>query len=472
MLILAGITSYGAYIPLFRLGEGTAGWSGGLERAVAGFDEDSITMAAAAAVDCLRGADRKEVDGLYFATTTAPYLEKQGAAVIAEAADLRSDIFTVDFANSLRSGTAALKAALDAVRAGSAGNVLVAAADLRIPQPRSEFEPLFGDGAAAVMVGSENVIAEIEWTYSLTHEIHDLWRPAGEVFVRSSEDRFATDEGYSEVIPRAVAGLMERSGLKQDDFACLVLYGQDARKHRQMAARLGFGAGTRVQDPLFNKVGNTGAASVLMTLAAALEESRPGDRILLAGYGDGADAFALRVTGEIEKIGVRRGVRGHLKSKKIIGDYLTYAKWRGLIDIAPPVRRPPLDPPSPAALHRERDQNIRLYGVKCNKCGCLQYPPQRVCTRCQARDDFTPVRFSDRRATLFTYSMDYLGPTPDPPLVVCFIDFEGGGRMACTMTDRDVAEVKVGMPLEMSFRRLHTVAGIHNYYWKCIPSRD
>ncbi len=469
---MVGITSFGAYIPLFRLGEGTAGWRAGVEKAIASFDEDSITMAAAAAIDCLQGKDRKAVDGLYFATTTAPYLEKQGAAVIAEAVDLRTDILTGDFGNSLRAGTTALRSALDAVKAGSAGQVLVTAADLRVPQPRSEFEPVFGDGAAAVVVGTENVIAEIEASYSLAHEILDLWRPAGELFNRSSEDRFATDEGYSNVLPRAVKGLLEKCGLGPGDFARAVFYGPDARKHRSMAARLGFDAKTQVQDPLYNKIGNTGAAAVFMTLASALEEARPGDRILVASYGDGADAFVLKVTAEIENLPPRRGVKGYLKSKRMLDDYLTYVKWRGLIDMAPPVRRPPLDPPSPAAIFRERDQNIRLYGVQCNRCGCRQYPPQRVCTKCHTRDDFTPVRFSDKRATLFTYSMDSLGPTPDPPLIVCFIDFEGGGRMACTMTDRAVEEVRVGMPLEMSFRKLYTVAGIHNYYWKCVPVRD
>ncbi len=468
---MVGITSYGAYIPFFRLGGGTVGWEGRPEKAIANFDEDSITMAVAAALDCLQGMDRQVIDGVYLATTTAPYLEKQGAAIVAEAADLRPDIFTADFANSLRSGTLALRAALDAVQAGSARQALVAAADLRVPQPRSEFEPVFGDGAAAVAVGKEKVIAEIEASYSLSEEILDIWRPAGEIFVRSAEDRFVSEEGYLKILPRAVQGLLEKCQLTPADFAKVVFYAPDARRHREMAARLGFDSKTQVQDPLFNKVGNTGAAFALLMLAAALEEAKPGQRILFANYGDGADAFVLRVTVEIEKMSSRRGVKGYLQTKKILPDYLTYARWRGLIDIAPAVRRPPLDPPSPISLYRERRQNIRLYGGKCKNCGYPQYPPQRVCTKCHTRDQFEPERFAEKRATLFTYSLDYLGPTLDPPLVVCFINFTGGGRMQCVMTDRIVEEVQVGMPLEMTFRKLHTVGGIHNYYWKCMPVR-
>jgi 3-hydroxy-3-methylglutaryl CoA synthase len=469
--ILVGITSYGAYVPFFRLGEGTSAWNTRTEKAIANFDEDSITMAVAAAVDCLNGADRKIIDGLYLATTTAPYLEKQGASIVAEAADLRADIFTADFANSLRAGTLALRAAVDAVKAGSAGQVLVTAADLRVPQPRSEFEPVLGDGAAAVTVGKENVVAEIEDSYSITNEILDVWRTAGDTFVRSAEDRFASEKGYLKILPQAVKGLLEKCKLTPQDFAKAVFYAPDARKHREMSVRLGFDPKTQVQDPMFNKLGNTGTAFALMMLVAALEKAEPGDRILFAGYGDGADAFVLKVTEGIKKVENRRGIKGCLGSKKILPDYLTYARWRSLIDIAPPVRRPPLDAPSPSAMYRERNQNIRLYGAKCKNCGYQQYPPQRVCTKCHAKDQFEPVRISDKKAELFTYSLDYLGPTLDPPLVICFINFAGGGRMQSMMTDRVVEEIKIGMPLEMTFRKLHTVGGIHNYYWKCMPVR-
>ena len=123
---MTGIVSYGAYIPIYRLkrDEMARAWSRGSvggERAVANFDEDSATMAVEAVIDCLKGTDRQSVDGLYFATTTPPYREKQSASLIAQATDLRRQLFTADFADSLRSGTMALRAALDAVSSGSAG---------------------------------------------------------------------------------------------------------------------------------------------------------------------------------------------------------------------------------------------------------------------------------------------------------------------------------------------------------------
>ncbi|MCK4825639.1 3-hydroxy-3-methylglutaryl CoA synthase, partial [bacterium] len=121
---MIGIVSYGAYIPLWRLSREVISMAWGQplapgERAVANFDEDSITMAVAATMDCLNAINRYEVDGLFFATTTSPYKEKLGAAIVATAVDLRRDICTADFSNSLRAGTMALRAAIDAVKSGS-----------------------------------------------------------------------------------------------------------------------------------------------------------------------------------------------------------------------------------------------------------------------------------------------------------------------------------------------------------------
>jgi len=218
-------------------------------------------------------------------------------------------------------------------------------------------------------------------------------------------------------------------------------------------------------------VGNTGAAFALMMLVAALEEAKPGDRILLASYGDGADAFILEVTKQIKKIKGRRGIKGYVASKKILNDYQLYASWRGFVEMSAAARRPEILMPSASAVWRERDQNIRFYGNKCRKCGYPQYPPQLVCTNCHSRGDFDDVRFSDKKGEVFTYAMDYLAPTGDPPLVIAVVNFEGGGRTLNMMTDRDINELKIGMPIEMTFRKLFTPKGVHNYYWKSMPLR-
>jgi len=277
-------------------------------------------MAAAAAIDCLTGLDRGTIDGLYFATTTSPYKEKLGAAIVAMAADLKRDALTADFAHSLRAGTSAIMSAIDAVKAGSAKRVLVAAADTRMGVPTSPYEQSFGDGAGALLIGGSNVIATIEDSYSVYNEIMDVWRSDSDTFIRSWEDRFTTTHGYAAAVGEAASGLLKKTGLKPGDFAKVVLYTPDARRSADLAKRLGFDVKTQLQDPLFNDMGNTGTALPLMLLVAALEGAKAGDRILLASYGNGSDAFVLQVTDQIAKIKARRGMKKHLESKKVIYD--------------------------------------------------------------------------------------------------------------------------------------------------------
>ncbi|MBI4595146.1 MAG: OB-fold domain-containing protein [Candidatus Tectomicrobia bacterium] len=473
---MIGIISYGAYVPLWRLDRAVIGKEWGSpampgEKAVANFDEDSLTMAAAAAMDCLNGLDRKKIDGLFFCSTTSPYEEKQSAVTIAACTDLRKDIITGDNTNSLRASTQALRAAVDSIKAGSAKEILVTAADMRVGAPRSTFEQLFGDAAAAVIIGDSNVAVEIENFYSAYHEISDVWRSEGEQFVKGWEDRFVAEEGYLKSVSQSVAAALKKFNTKPSDYTKAVFYAAEPRRQAEIANLTGFNPKTQMADGLFGLVGNTGAAHPLLMLVAALEDAKAGDRLLLMSYGEGCDVLSLRVTDQIEKIKDRRGYKKLLASKKMIPDYQSYAQWRGILSAEAAARRPVTEAPSSSAQWRERERILRLYGNKCVKCGTVEYPPQRVCARCQSKDNFTDVRLADKKAKLFTYAMDYIAGTKDIPLVVCVLNFDGGGRMICTMTDRDTKEIKIEMPVEMTFRNLFTTEGVRNYYWKCMPVR-
>ena len=467
---MPGISAYGAYVPRYRLGAETDGWDSAGQRSVANFDEDSVSMAVAAAIDCLNGREREEIDGLLFATTTPPYAEKQCASIIATALDLRRDIFTADITDVLRAGTTALKSALDSVAAGSAKNVLVVASDNRQGAPKGEAERNSGDGAVAFIISEDAVIAEQAGSYTITENMMDTWRSAGDQFVRSWEDRFAIEEGLERIMGEAVSGFMEKEGVSVKDVAKLALYSPDARRHGQLARHLGFRP-EQVQDPLFGRMGNTGAAFPLMLLAGALEDGSPGQLLLTVAYGDGSDVLGFRTTSKIGERGHGLGVSGFLNSGQVLDSYETYAKWRNVWLTDSSSRRPNPQSPSVTALWRESDQNIKFHGGVCNQCGYVQYPPQRVCVECQSRDDSTPIRLSDKLGTVFTYSLDYLAGTVDTPLAVVVVDFEPGGRVLCMMTDREVGEVQIGMPVQMSFRKLRVVNGIHNYYWKAVPLR-
>lgn len=486
---MVGIISYGAYIPLFRLdraelfrawhGIGMLGMSVPGEKAVASYDEDAVTMGVEAVIDCLRGVDLTTVGGLYFASTTHPYTEKQSSAIVAAAVDLGREIRAADFAGSLRTGTIALASAIHAIEAGAVNSLVVCSADTRLGAPAGLMEQGFGDGAAALLLGSDRPIATIEASHTICDEFSGVWRAGTDMFVRSWEDRMVLDTGYSAILPEAISAVMSKGGLKPGDFAKIVCDSPlDVRAHTRLARTLGFDP-EQVQDTMFMGVGNTGTAQALMMLVAALEDAKVDDRILLASYGNGADAFVLRVTDAIEQMRDRRGIKAHLDSKRILTSYETYLRWRGLVPLEP-AQRPELAPTSISALRRDRKEVLGLYGVKCRKCGTPEYrppasaggrTPSRICVMCQAKDDFEDYRFADKKAKIFNYTHDNLATTPDPPATNLIIDFEGGGRGMFDMTDRDPEKVEVGMQVEMTFRKLFFDRGIHNYYWKARPVR-
>lgn len=287
------------------------------------------------------------------------------------------------------------------------------------------------------------------------------------------------DEGYSKIMPEVISGVMRKCGLKAKDFAKVVFDPPtDLRRHARVATELGFGT-SQVQDPvnLFMNVGITGSAMALMMLVSALEEAKPGDRILFAGYGNGADAFLLEVTDEIGKLSKRRGIKGCLDTKRVLENYQTYLRWRDIVPMEE-ARRPEKRHLSLSAIWRERRVILGMWGIKCRRCGTPQYDygaisttPIRICAVCQAQDDFDDYNFSGKKGTIFSYTQDNLAPVADPPATVVMVDFEGGGRSFFDLADRDPAEVKVGMGVEMTFRKMHFDRGLSNYFWKARPVR-
>lgn len=470
---MVGIVSFGAYVPFNRMDRKRIGEAAGEpaapgEKAVANYDEDSVSMAVEAALDCLTGFSAGDVRNVYFATTTAPCREKQSASTIAAALDTPENTRTMDFTGSLRAGSGALLAGFDAVKAGS-GRVLVACSDCRLGAPQGQWEQVCGDGAAAFLLGEGRVIASLEGSRSTTAEVLSQWRSDHDRFIASWEERFYITQGYNRFVKDTVNSLLKEKGLEPGDIAKIVLYGPNPRHQMSLAQSMGFTM-PRVQDSLFMTVGIAGAANVPMMLAAALEEAKPGDYILAATFGEGCDAILLRATGAVEELPRRRGMSGYVGSKKNTLSYNTYLKWKQIVETEPPRRPDPLRPSAPA-MFRERKKKYAFYGSLCRACGTPQFPPQRVCVHCRAKDDMEPYCFAGRPARVATYTVDYLTYSQDPPAVFAVVDFDGGGRMICEMTDCDASKIDIGMEVEMSFRRLFEAGGISNYFWKARPKR-
>ncbi len=470
---MVGITSFGVYVPFHRLDKAEiAKFWGGFrvpgEKAVANFDEDTVTMGVEACRECLKGINRADVGGLCFASTTFPYAEKQSAALVGAALDLNSTARTSDVSGSLRSGTNAVRAALDAVNGGG-GPFLVAASDLRLGKPNGAKEMEFGDGAAALLIGDSEPIATIDHVYSVNNEIYDVYRPAVDRFVRSWEDRFVREAGFMKVVPEAVAAALKEFNMSAGDFSRAVISAPNPSYLAGVARKLGLDAKSQAPDPLWGAVGNLGAAHPLMLVAAALEQADPGDKLLWVSYGDGCEVMVLTVTEHIAKMKEKQPVTRMVNSK-MLTSYRQYLRWRNLLDQEPP-NRPREEPASAVALHRDIKCGLALYGSKCGNCGTVQYPVQRICMECRAKDDFEYYPFADKLGRVATFSHDNLAVSPDPPTTVAVLDFEEGGRIMMDVTDRDVSAIQVGTPVEMTFRKFRETQGITVYWWKSRPVR-
>lgn len=479
---MVGITSYGAYIPLQRINRkiisNATGWSASAtslpgEKAVANYDEDSVTMAVAASIDCLTGIDRNKIGGVYFATTTPPYRERQSAGIIATVLDLRTDIRAADFTDSIRAGTLALLAACDTVKAGSEKNIIVCASDCRLGKPGSAQEVIFGEAGAALMVGDTDVIATLEGAYTLTYDFMDQWRADGEKFNRMWEDRWVRDEGYTKFIPQAITGLLKKYNLNIKDFAKAVIPCIYLREHQGMTKALQLDE-KQIQKEMLTTVGDTGNANSLMMLVAALEDAKPGDKILVASYGNGADAMFFQVTEHIEKVRDRKGIKKHLSSKKELANYERYLSFRDVIPMEMGLRGE-VGPTKVSLTWRDRKTILALCGSRCKRCGTPQYPYQRVCVnpKCGTIDEMEYYRLSDKKGRVFSYTSDSLAFSASPPEMYGVVDFEGGGRFTFNFTDCEPESLKVDMPVEMTFRRKYvdSVRGIHGYCWKAMPPR-
>ena len=480
---MVGITSYGAYIPRYRMDRKTIfqamGWfnaaTAGVargEKAVTNYDEDSNTMTVAAAMDCLNGFQRDQVDGLYLGSMTFPFVERQNAAICAEAMAFRSDIRTADFCTSRKAGTTALLAACDTVKAGDLNNFLVCAADSRLGKPGGNLEHTLGDGAAALLVGRDNVIAELKGYYSLTRDFPDLIRTEGERFPRAWEERWIRDEGYQKLIPAVMTGFQKKYNLAPDDLSKVVIACPNNRVLQGLCKKMGFGA-EQVQDTFIDNVGDTGAAMPLMMFVAALESAKPGDKILLVSYGTGGDALLFEATSQIEKVDGHLGVSGHLDLKKSLDSYTKYLVFRNVIPADVGIRGEDKPFVRLSATYREGQTISSLLGSKCKQCETPQFPKQRVCINpeCGAIDQMEDYYFYDKVGRINSYTGDNLAFSWDPPGMYGLIDFEGGGRLYMDFTDCDLDAVKVGAPVKVSFRRRHVDEnrGILTYYWKAVP---
>ena len=456
---MRGILGWGTYLPHGRLDRSTiaavAGTGGGRgTRTVASYDEDTTTMGVEAGRLALRSLPDVAPASLWFATVAPAYLDKTNATALHAALRLDAGVGAYDVIGSTRSALGALRAGL-----GSTGPSLVVASDLRTGLPGGADETTGGDGAAALLVGDDAdapVLAEIVGWTSRSAEFVDRWRTPGEIRSRLWEERFG-ETRYLPLGTEAWRAALETAAIAPDALDQVIVTGTHERAVRSLVKALGVPA-ERVVDSLGECVGNTGAAHPVVLLTAALEQATPGQLIALVVLADGAEVILIRTT---DALGAYRPVRS-VGAQASGGSPVPYGKflaWRGLLAVEPPRRAEPMRP-SASAAGRSVDWKFAFVGSE-RADGPVHLPPA-------ALDDH-PRPMADALGTITTFTVDRLAYSPSPPVVFAVIDFDGGGRVPLELTDVDPSEVAVGARVEMTFRKLFTSDGIHNYFWKARP---
>jgi len=430
-----------------------------------------VTMAVEAARDCLAGFDHRAVASLYLASTTHPFDDRQNASIAAGALHLRPALRSLDAGGSLRAATSTLATAL-AAAAGTEGHALLAAGDHRLAKAASPQEMQYGDGAAALLIGSGRPIAQLVGAHSETVDFVPQFRAHGRAHDYAWEERWIRDEGYMKIVPRTIGALLKATGTEASAVSAFCLPCTLSRVIPGVGKRVGITDGA-VRDNLVAVCGDTGAAHPLVMLIQALEDAKPGDLILVAAFDSGCDALLFRVTDAITALPARRGVKGSLARRKEEAIYQRYLAFNDLVALERGMRAEGDKGTPLSLLYRNRDMITSLIGGRCRTCGTVQYPRGRYCVnpQCNALDSQDDQSFADRPASVMSYTADLLTYCPDPPAYYGMIQFDGGGRMMIDFTDVDEGKVDVGTPMRMTFRikDVDAARGFVRYYWKAAP---
>ncbi len=337
-----GIVGYGSYIPMYRLpgAEIARVWKGGgrgpvEEKAVAGLDEDTVTIAIEAARNALAraGIPPQALRAVWVGSESPPYAVKPASTLVAEAIGATPWHLAADFEFACKAGTEALQAAMGLVGSEMGDYALAIGADTAQGRPGDQLEYTAASGGTAFIVGpAEEALARCLGSLSYVTDTPDFWRRAYQHYPRHG-GRFTGEPAYFHHIESAARALMEAMGMTAADFRYAVFHQPNVKFPRRVAKRLGFTPEQIAPGLLSGRIGNTYAGAAITGFSATLDVARPGDRILLVSFGSGAgsDAFVWEVT---EKIEARRDLAPTVEAyirRRVEIDYALYARYRGKI---------------------------------------------------------------------------------------------------------------------------------------------
>lgn len=469
-----GLVATSRYVPRMRLerseilaqhrwmAPGLKGLAKG-QKAIANWDEDSVTMA----VEATRalGIKPEEVSSLTLASTSLPFAERLNSGIVASALNLATSSMIRDVGSSYRSATTELMAALSQAHEGTH---IIVASEKRSPKPASTSEMIQGDGAAAATVGHGPVIATLVACHTEYADFVDHFRETGESHEYGWEERWTRDEGYMKIATQAIQLCLKQHCIKATEIAHFVMPSVLSKINESIAKKLGF-IHAKVTDTHRDTVGDLGSAQALAMLDTALRQANSGELILLACFGSGCDVILLRRTHVpcpgFEPI-----------ASKSEASYLKYLAFNQQIDLDWGMRAEMDNKTALTAAWRDHGRIAHFEGGQCNRCGTVQFPSGRLCVNpeCNAQDSQVPFSLAEAPANVLSHTSDFLAYTPHPPFQFGHIDFVSGARVLMEFTDTDQDELHSGLPVRMVYRikEFDNRRGFRRYFWKATPVRS
>lgn len=468
---MASILGIGAYIPRLRLSRKamslSLGWltsgagSGKGSRAMAFWDEDSVTMAIAAARVALAGADRVSVKSMRFATTTAPFAEPQNASFVRAALRLSEECLAEDVGGTPRASLLALHSALETGQA-----TLIAAGDVPPGLAGSVNEARAGDAGAAALTGNGPGLLRYLGGASSSTPFAERYRVAGHDFPQDWEERWVREEGYLGQVPQVIARAIERAGLSSDEIDHFILPCSIPGVPAAVSSAAGL-KNARLASGLAESVGDSGAAHALLMLAYALEGVAPGQKVLVAQLGQGATALVFEAEAAVADMDpsvtpmLERGVEEH--------SYAKLLAFRGRVAWDRGLRGRFIVNEALSTAWRYSESLLGFVGGRCRETGRVQFPPSRLASGTGIHlDSQEPWPLADLGGSVATFTADLLAFSANPPNCYGLVDLNGGGRLLMEFTDPGAAEITPGTPVNFVFRikDIDPHSGYCRYFWK------
>jgi len=341
---MVGIVGYGTQIPRYRIaveeiakvwGADAPAFKKGLglnEKSVPAPDEDCATLAVNAARNAMKRAeiDPQEIGAVYVGSESHPYAVKPTGTIVSEALGACPYVHTADLEFACKAGTEGMFIALHLVKSGVVKYAMGIGADTSQGAPGDALEYSAAAGAAAFIMGSDNVIAELVDTHCYMTDTPDFWRREHAHYPEHG-GRFTGEPAYFRHVRGATTAMLEKLNLKPEDLDYVVFHQPNGKFPTTVAKQLGFKEEQYKHGLVTPFLGNTYSGSSPVGLAATLDEAKPGETILVCSYGSGSgsDAFVFKATdklpGVLDKAPL---VKKQLNENKYYLEYGAYAKFR------------------------------------------------------------------------------------------------------------------------------------------------